>query len=329
MNDYSFISAPQLKRDPLGRHSTITMDNATIAPSHPVTQARRPWVAVVLTILLPGLGHLYGGVPGRAFIVWLLSMMVGVGAVWVAVILPPRFSIPWILLAGAFFLTAVAWDAAQSARRSGTDFVLRRYNRWYVYVAVFLAVGLFVQPYYADLLRSFLQAYKIPSGAMEPTLLAGDHILAKRIGKTPSRGDVVIYRSKGFSVVKRVVALGGDTVAMREGTLFVNRASVPERYARQPSEPDLVAPEFSWQRQFLPKGLDSSRYQPTLSTWGPLVVPPRQYFILGDNRGESADSRYYGFVPSDSINQVPTLVYFSRDPESGSIRWGRIGRLPR
>jgi len=305
------------------------MDNGTTTTSEPVTQARRPWVAVVLTILLPGLGHLYAGVPGRAFVVWLLSMMVGVGAVWVAAILPPRFSIPWILLAGAILLTAVALDAAQSARRSGTDFVLRRYNRWYVYAAVSLAVGLFIQPYYLDLLRSFLQAYKIPSGAMEPTLLAGDYILAKPIGKAPSRGDVVIYRSKGISFVKRIVALGGDTVAMRDGTLFVNRVSVPELYARQPSEPDRVAQEFSWQRQFLPNGLDSSTYQPTLSTWGPLVVPPRQYFILGDNRGESADSRYYGFVSSDSIHQVPTLVYFSRDPQSGSIRWSRIGSLPR
>jgi len=116
---------------------------------------------------------------------------------------------------------------------------------------------------------------------------------------------------------------------MRDGALFVNRVSVPERYARQPSEPDRVAQEFSWQRQFLPNDLDSSTYQPTLSTWGPLVVPPRQYFILGDNRGESMDSRYYGFVSSDSIDRVLTLVYFSRDPESGSIRWSRIGSSPR
>jgi signal peptidase I len=256
-------------------------------------------------------------------------MMVGVWAFWIAALLPPRFSIPWILFAGAIFLTAAAFDAAQSARRSGTDFVLRRYNRWYVYAAVSLAVGLLIQPSYVDLLRSFLQAYKIPSGAMEPTLLAGDYILAKPIGKAPRRGDVVIYRSTGFSVVKRIVALGGDTVAMRDGTLFVNRVPVPERYARQPSEPDRVAQEFSWQRQFLPSGLDSSTYQPTLSTWGPLVVPPRHYFLLGDNRGESGDSRYYGFASSGSINQVPTLVYFSRDPQSGSIRWSRIGSLPR
>jgi signal peptidase I len=85
---------------------------------------------------------------------------------------------------------------------------------------------------------------------------------------------------------------------------------------------------FAWQRPFEAdsvRGAQMPAYAPTVATWGPIVVPRAEYFLLGDNRGESIDSRYTGFVPDSEIVQRPVVIFFSRDPVTGHLRWGRIG----
>jgi len=160
---------------------------------------------------------------------------------------------------------------------------------------------------------------------MEPTLLQGDFILAKPLRRAPERGDIVVYRRRGLAFMKRVVGLPADTLSMQNGTLLVNGLSVAEPYASHRHEGSLFDQDFLWQREYVAPGVDRVTYHPTLTFWGPIVVPPRAYFVLGDNRGESADSRYTGFVPADSAIQRPTVIYLSRDRETGHIRWDRIG----
>src|SRR5207247_8749688 len=133
------------------------------------SRARRPWVAVVLTLLTPGLGHLYAGAPRRALGFWLLSLTVGTAIVATLSVVAILSIVPGpLLLVGGVLGTVltlgwVAWSAARTARNAAIDFVPRGFNRWYVYLAIMLTTALVVQPAYLKFLNStLLQAYQIP-----------------------------------------------------------------------------------------------------------------------------------------------------------------------
>ena len=214
-----------------------------------------------------------------------------------------------------------------------------------------LALLLFV------LVRSFLvEAFKIPSGSMEGTLLVGDFLLVNKLvygAEVPFTGkrlpamhrpvyrDILVFQwpeDPTKNLVKRLVGLPGDTVAMENGVLVRNGTPQQERYASH-TEPniDSDADEFHWQRNFLVRqAIALPSYHPSRNNWGPLVVPPRSYFVLGDNRDNSLDSRYWGFVPDSLVRGRPMIVYFSYAPDSTvsldwimRIRWRRLGESVR
>lgn len=213
-----------------------------------------------------------------------------------------------------------------------------------------LAIVLFV------VVRSFLiEAFKIPSGSMEGTLLVGDFLFVNKLVygaevpfikkhlpavRDPRTGDVVVFKwpedpVKNF--VKRIVALPGDTIEMKSGALIRNGLEQQEEYAlHSPERYDPAGEDFRWQRDFVAPLVDVRRYYPSRNNWGPLVVPDRHYFVLGDNRDNSLDSRYWGFVPDSLVKGSPIFVYFSYSPDSGAsfdwltrVRWQRLGELIR
>jgi signal peptidase I len=205
--------------------------------------------------------------------------------------------------------------------------------------------------------RTFLvEAFKIPSGSMEKTLLVGDFLLVNKLvygaevpftGKHlpairhPQRGDVIVFQwpvdpSKNF--VKRLVGVPGDTLEMKFGDLYVNGLRQDEQRYVTHSEPeaDPIAVDFEWQKKYLVRTAEAAGAPPTRNNWGPLVVPPDEYFVLGDNRDNSLDSRYWQFVPDSLIRGRPMFVYYSYDPDSldrmswlTRIRWTRIGERVR
>jgi signal peptidase I len=209
------------------------------------------------------------------------------------------------------------------------------------------------------------EAFRIPSGSMEPTLLVGDWLFVNKLRygphipftdhslpgyAAPKRGDVAVFISppQDFSIrispdevtptlVKRIVGLAGDTLLMRHGELSVNGAPTPSPNVF--ALPDSVADEpqaiFAWQHRI---EIRDSRFgppvaSPSLHEWGPLVVPAGMMFMMGDNRDNSIDSRYYGPVPRANLLGRPMFVYYSYDPEHGldyiravtAIRWRRLG----
>ena len=198
----------------------------------------------------------------------------------------------------------------------------------------------------------FVEAFKIPTGSMENTLLVGDFLLvnkavygaelpvlhAKLPGfSAPRRSDVVVFlppHDPTKNYVKRLVGLPGDTLEMREKILFVNGQPQFEPYTRHVdyfSEPADV--RMMWQREYLVAGKRNWReYGSTRDSWGPIVVPDGKYFALGDNRDNSEDSRYWGFLDAGSIRGRPMFVYYSfnRNPLQPfswltDVRWSRIG----
>jgi signal peptidase I len=200
-------------------------------------------------------------------------------------------------------------------------------------------------------IRTFLiEAFKIPTSSMEETLLVGDFLLVNKAVygaevpgthlrlpafAEPHRGDVVVFQpphEPGKSYVKRLVGEPGDTLSMRDKELQVNGAPVDEPYARFIDlDGDARHPRMSWQSNHLIANTMRG-YHPTRDNWGPIIVPPGQYFMLGDNRDNSEDSRYWGFVQREAIRGRPWFVYYSFDgsgqddlPWIRHVRWRRIG----
>jgi len=126
----------------------------------------------------------------------------------------------------------------------------------------------------------------------------------------------------------------GDTLQMRDGLLIRNGDRVTERYVEH-TEPDMdpSPDDFRWQQDHLVRtAAAAAAYHPSRNNWGPLVVPEKSYFVLGDNRDNSLDSRYWGFVPDSLVKGKPFVIYYSYAPDTMSsfawlthIRWTRLG----
>ena len=249
-------------------------------------------------------------------------------------------------------------DVSRSISAEQRAHALRRVNRrglywvWEWAKSLLIALGLFV------FVRAFfVEAFKIPTGSMERTLLVGDFLLVNKLVygaevpftnrrlpavSVPTRGDVMVFRwpedpTKDF--VKRVVGTAGDTVAMRDGVLLLNGRVQREVYVVH-NEPnaDPAGEAFRWQDTVLIRTAEAAQagYHPSRNNWGPLVVPPRSFFVLGDNRDNSLDSRYWGFVPDSLVRGRPILVYYSYAPDSAQnlawltrVRWQRLGERVR
>lgn len=210
-----------------------------------------------------------------------------------------------------------------------------------------IAVALFL------VIRTFLvEAFKIPTGSMERTLQVGDFLLVNKAVygaeipftgvrlpaiEEPRRGDVVVFEfpvdpTKNF--VKRLIGLPGDTLEMRDGGVILNGKPLAEPYVVHSSpQEDPATDDFGWQRNYLVRRAEAyAGYHPSRNTWGPLIVPKGKYFVLGDNRDNSYDSRYWGFVPDSLVKGRPLVIYYSYEREATNripwltrIRWSRLG----
>lgn len=168
-----------------------------------------------------------------------------------------------------------------------------------------------------------VQAFKIPSGSMLNTLQIGDHLLVNKFlyglkkpfsddylirGLDPEVGDIVVFRfplDPSIDYIKRIVGTPGDVLEMRDKVLYRNGVAVSEPYVRI-SQPGVM--------------------QPRRDNWGPITVPPDKYFTLGDNRDDSADSRFWGFVSRNAIRGKAWRIYWSAQDLS-HIRFERMGKL--
>ncbi len=180
----------------------------------------------------------------------------------------------------------------------------------------------------ALMIRTFVvEPFKIPSGSMENTLLIGDHLLANKFiygirvpftgtrlleFRQPRRGDVIIFkfpedRSKDF--IKRLIGVPGDVIQIKNKQVFINGVLYhnPHEIHKDPE----IMPASQGPRD----------------NFGPITVPADSYFMMGDNRDLSYDSRYWGFVKKSDILGEAIVIYWSWDGNSWHVRWGRIGKI--
>lgn len=235
--------------------------------------------------------------------------------------------------------------SAQPARRAPEEMTLgERIWEWIKSLAVIIVLFLII--------RTFLvQTFVITSGSMENTLEVGDFLLISKAAygavipgtesrvpgyADPRRGDVIVFRAAhepNMDLVKRLIALPGDTIGMRDGVLFLNGAPQEEPYLKvTPRTGDTTHPAFEWQREFLVEDITGESYAPTLHNWGPIVVPSGRYLALGDNREQSLDSRFWGFVDASKVKGRAVFLYWSYDGETlrpfpwlTAVRWDRLG----
>ena len=182
-------------------------------------------------------------------------------------------------------------------------------------------------------------AFRIPAGSMIPALQVGDHMFADKT-KHPRRGDPTVFiypREPSKDYIKRVVAVGGDTVEVRDNQLFVNDKPVPRVHVDQTCEyDDYFADDRRWDRRACDawdETLDGRTYRVVFDRDGGLhsaprvTVPADSYYVLGDNRDNSHDSRYWGFVPQKLIKGIARKIWWSDGPEG--VRWRRIDQAVR
>jgi signal peptidase I len=212
---------------------------------------------------------------------------------------------------------ALSVSGAAAKKRSKSKSTIREYAEA---IAIALVLALFIRTF-------VVQAFKIPSGSMIPTLEIGDHILVNkfiygfRIPYTkvrllpftqPKRGDVIVFvypqdHRKDF--IKRVIGVAGDTVEIRDKQIYLNGKPFQDPWGVY-SDPRVIP----------------GRMDPR-DNFGPVQVPQHALFVMGDNRDNSRDSRYWGFVDLGMVKGKAFLIYYSWNRQDHDIRWGRIGHL--
>jgi len=258
-----------------------------------------------------------------------LGLEVAFYAASILAILAARPRLMWLgFLAALGVRVAAAVDAHRLARRAV------ELASWRVLIAAWFVLTVGPAVLAAGVIRPFVvEAFRIPSKAMYPTLLVGDDIFVDKLHRVPRRGDIVVFRyplDPSTDYVKRVVALPGDKVGISDGKLVVNGVELPlERFQEDcPKGPDgFTAYEDATPCVLARESLDGRKYpigvQTVLQQFGPIVIPPGQVFVLGDNRDNSSDSRVFGPVPLQDVKGIVLFVWWSSGPSG--VRWERVG----
>jgi signal peptidase I len=236
----------------------------------------------------------------------------------------------WALSLGILFDLFFAVHAWSDAKRRGTV-EMKPFQRWWIYIG-FALVLYGIPDGYGLFMPSRFLSFQIPSESMVPTLLVGDRLVADGWSfwhKEPQRGEVIVFdypKDPSVKYVKRLVGIPGDTIEVRDGELYLNGKIVEqERSGRA------VDPVGGWQPVEYIENLAGIRHivyrtQPMLvEKYGPMLVPPDHFFMMGDNRDRSSDSRIWGFVKRDQLIGRMVYVYFSWDSDKLKLRRERLG----
>lgn len=233
-----------------------------------------------------------------------------------ACLLVPAFSLSifFVLLVGSLYTAYCIVDVVKITKDQDDEYELKSFNKWYYYLLFWFCTAGVFHPLTDLFVRSSLvEAYKIPSASMQPTLLVGDHLLADKFiykRADPERGEIIIFSyplDPKQDYIKRIVAVGGDTVQIVNKRFYLNNRAQKEDYV-------------IYQQQNVLPGNISPR-----DNFGPMKIPQGTVFVLGDNRDNAEDSRDWGFIRIDEIKARAMSIYWSWDSRNLGARWNRMG----
>jgi signal peptidase I len=305
---------------------------------------RRAWVAFVLSLLFPGVGQIYCGKIRRGLVFGLLFLFL---MPIYTLVFAHTFPIPtpWLMASGALFLGIClipCVDAARLAHRVRPDYRCKDYNRATIYILVTLIGGGAALGFDFYIRAYYFEAFRVPAASMYPTIIPNDRLIGNKTvyrRRDPLRGELAIFIpvvNRHQRYIKRVVALAGDTVEVRDGQLIVNDQLVPRTEL-----PDWTLASIPAE---IPDGLNKGRLiQGTVyeedngrvcyrvieandqsrdkGDFAKTTVPEHHCFVLGDNRAHSFDSRAFGPVPLATLIARADMLYCpSKD-------WSRFGPL--
>lgn len=261
---------------------------------------RKPVVALLLSLITPGLGQMYNGQLRRGITLYLAGFLLatilsftGMFFKFYGMILSLVIILGFLL----FILLDVLFGAIKLKK-----IALTSYNKWYIYLVIFLISTFVIGPLLSGFIRSnIVRAYKIPSSGMEPTLLVGDYLIANvqyYKNEKPKRGDIIIFphpkdASKDF--IKRVIASEGEKLEIVHNKIYISDRLIEDPWG------------YHSDKTLLPK------YSQLPERFGPVVVPEHSLFVLGDNRDNSQDSRFWGFVDVTTIKGKAMYIYWSKN----------------
>ncbi len=310
-------------------HTHETLPAPKLAP-------RQPMLAFLLSFILPGLGQLYNGDVNK--FAWFLLLFAGFSVpaiAFVVLYLPENWTMVAMLCSVG--LSILVWlagllDAWRSASRK-RDYQPHAWQGGGVYLLVLVACTLVVLPLLTQYVRThWIEAFRIPSSSMEPTVIVGDFIFAdKRYNCSGCehkvrRGDVVIFvypNDRTVKYIKRVIALPGDHVRVKGEAVFVNGQSISGKPSVQNGL--AVVQEGYEQAHWVVVWKDRKRPLPQSD----LTVPVGEAFMMGDNRTDSNDSRFFGTVPLQDVFGKAQQIWLSYNRQLGGLQLDRSGKQVR
>ncbi|HXJ38102.1 MAG TPA: signal peptidase I [Bryobacteraceae bacterium] len=295
-----------------------------MAASNAFTAVTSGPIIILPAALIPLMGGI-GILKGRAWSAYGLALVSAISIltlpiVWIAEIPLERNSL--ISLAGGSLLLApLFFMAGRALARAGTG---RGRARYWIGLAVFSAL--------APLAILKYHAYALPTGSMEDTLLAGDRLITRVWGsEMPVLNDVIVFRypvDHKQTFVKRIVGVPGDRLRLVNKALMRNGVTVREPWVRHRSDfVDMYRDNFPGAPAEGVAFVSGDDMLKNHVTDGEVIVPQGKYFVMGDNRDQSLDSRYWGFVDRAEIIGRPVMIYDSRETETTHVRWERLFKL--
>jgi len=253
---------------------------------------RKPILALILSLLTPGLGQIYNRQLKKG-----VSYLIGFYLVYIlcSFLLLTFYGMIFYLMVTVGFFFFIVIDAFRGAIKVKA-IELKSYNKWYIYLIIFLLSNVAVLPLLQWTVRNNIaRAYKIPSSGMSPALLVGDRLIADMRGyksQKPQRGDIIIFEfpkdpSKDF--IKRVIGTEGEKVEIIRNKIYINDQLMDD----------------PWGHFTMPRS--------SIEDYGPVRVPEGSLFVMGDNRDNSQDSRFFGFVKVEKVRGKALYLYWAKD----------------